>query len=117
MRSSTTSRRHRANAAGPPAKAATPVARPRRRATALAATGTEAVRGGEIGVTGATVLIDRPFLRPAPRHASVRVAVPPATVLLAATALVRVAVASGHESELDVQGQRPANDRSDHAHR
>ncbi|MEO3800396.1 hypothetical protein [Nonomuraea sp. B1E8] len=97
--SPTTPRRGRANAAGLPAEAATPVAEHRRRATALAATGTEAVRGGEIGVTGATVLIDRPFLRPAPRHASVRVAVSPAAVLLAATALVRVAVASGRETE------------------
>ncbi|MEV4174205.1 hypothetical protein [Nonomuraea sp. NPDC049709] len=50
-------------------------------------------------MTGATVLIGRPFLDgPVPGHASVLVAVLPAAVLLAATALVRVAGASGRET-------------------
>ncbi|MFI7699043.1 hypothetical protein [Nonomuraea sp. NPDC049480] len=66
-------------------------------ADAFGATGTGVVLGGAIGVTGATVLIDRLFL-PVPGHASVLVAVLMAAVLLAATALVRVAGASGRET-------------------
>jgi hypothetical protein len=62
-------------------------------------TSTGAVLGGAIGVTGATVLIGRPFVRrPVPGHASVLVAVLMAAALLAATALVRVAGASGRET-------------------
>lgn len=74
------------------------------RASAFGATGTGVVLGGAIGVTGATVLIDRPSERPVPGHASVLVAVPMAAVLLAATALVRVAGASGRETESRSQG-------------
>ncbi|NJP93551.1 hypothetical protein HCN51_29590 [Nonomuraea sp. FMUSA5-5] len=61
--------------------------------------GTAAMPGGTIAVTGATMPIDRPPPRgPSPGHARVLMAVPPATVLLAATALVRVAVASERET-------------------
>ncbi|SDM55589.1 MFS transporter [Nonomuraea jiangxiensis] len=66
---------------------------------AIGAIGTGARLGGAIGVTGATVLIDRPFPEgPVPGYASVLVVIPPA-VLLAATALVRVAGASSHGME------------------
>ncbi|MFC7100198.1 hypothetical protein ACFQQB_06790 [Nonomuraea rubra] len=57
--------------------------------------GTTAMPGGAIAVTGATPPIGRPPLgEPVPGHARVLMAVLPATVLLAATALVRVAGAS-----------------------
>ncbi|WP_171074614.1 hypothetical protein [Nonomuraea basaltis] len=81
----------------PPAGA--PEAARRRRAAGIGAIGTRVMLGGAIGVTGATVLIDRPPRRPVPAHASVPVAALMAAVLLAATALVRVAGASGHETE------------------
>ncbi|MBE1586003.1 hypothetical protein ACFPOI_45130 [Nonomuraea angiospora] len=59
-----------------------------------------AMLGGVIGAMGATVLIDRPLPEgPASGPASVLVAVLQAAVLLAATAQVRVAGASGHETE------------------
>ncbi|MEV0994740.1 hypothetical protein [Nonomuraea sp. NPDC050202] len=61
--------------------------------------GTTAKPGGPIAVTGATVPIGRPPLRgPVPGHARVLMAVLPATVLLAATALVRVAGASERQN-------------------
>ncbi|MFI7642385.1 hypothetical protein [Nonomuraea sp. NPDC049400] len=64
------------------------------------APGGGAMLGGAIGVVGAMVLIDRPFLKvPGSGRASVLVAVLLAAVLLAATALVRVAGASGRETE------------------
>ncbi|WP_344469997.1 hypothetical protein [Nonomuraea monospora] len=58
--------------------------------------GTAATPGGTIAVTGATVPIGR--RRPAPGHGCVPMAVLPATVLLAATALVRVAGASERQT-------------------
>ncbi|WP_327590350.1 hypothetical protein OHA25_27570 [Nonomuraea sp. NBC_00507] len=70
---------------------------PARRASTIGAIGTGVVLGGAIGVTGATVLIGRLLKGPAPVHAAVLVAFP-AAVLLAATALVRVAGASGRET-------------------
>ncbi|HEX4811174.1 MAG TPA: hypothetical protein VFV66_00275 [Nonomuraea sp.] len=85
----------------PTAPPARPVAAARRlgNRVGFGAAGTEVVPGGAIGVTGATVPIDRPSSRrPAPGHASVPVAVPMAAVLLAAAALVRVAGATGHET-------------------
>jgi hypothetical protein len=53
--------------------------------------------GGSIGRAGATEPIDRPSRRAAVPGCA-PVTVPPAAVLLAATALVRVAVASGRET-------------------
>ncbi|MEO3868940.1 hypothetical protein ABGB18_08935 [Nonomuraea sp. B12E4] len=71
-----------------------------RHASAIGTIGTVAMLGGAIGVTGATMPIDRPFLEgPVPGYASVLVVVLPAAVLLAATALVRVAGASGRGME------------------
>ncbi|WP_188187121.1 hypothetical protein [Nonomuraea sp. SYSU D8015] len=88
-------------------------ARAARPPSTLKAAGTGVVLGGAIGVTGATVLIDRPFPHgPAPGHASVSAAVLRAAVLLAATALVRVAGASGretdHRSQRSAAGEEPA---------
>ncbi|WP_433431332.1 hypothetical protein [Nonomuraea sp. CA-141351] len=97
------------------------------------APGGGAMLGGAIGVVGAMVLIDRPFLEvPVSGRASVLVAVLLAAVLLAATALVRVAGASGSETEPGSQRtaeegpaklrrplaepRQPAMNRSDHAH-
>ncbi|UBU10866.1 hypothetical protein [Nonomuraea gerenzanensis] len=61
--------------------------------------GTRAMPGEAIAVTGATVPIGRSPLRgPAPGHVCVLMAVLPATVLLAATALVRVAGASERQT-------------------
>ncbi|MFI6733162.1 hypothetical protein ACIBI9_09545 [Nonomuraea sp. NPDC050451] len=78
----------------------TAIAEPGQHASAIGTIGTWAMLGGVIGAMGATVLIDRPLSEgPASGPASVLVAVLPAAVLLAATALVRVAGASGHETE------------------
>lgn len=56
--------------------------------------------GGAIGVVGAKMPIDRPFWEvPGSGRASVPVAALLAAVLLAATAPVRVAGASGRETE------------------
>jgi hypothetical protein len=64
------------------------------------APGGGAMLGGAIGVVGAKMPIDRPFCEvPGSGRASVPVAVLQAAVLLAATALVRVAGASGRETE------------------
>ncbi|TYB68363.1 hypothetical protein FXF51_10875 [Nonomuraea sp. PA05] len=68
--------------------------------------GTAATPGGTIAVTGATVPIGR--RRPAPGHACVPMAVLPATVLLAATALVRVAGAS--ERQIGPRSRRAAQE-------
>ncbi|MEV4113752.1 hypothetical protein [Nonomuraea sp. NPDC049695] len=98
------------------------------------ALGGGAMLGGAISVVGAMVLIDRPFLEvPVTGHASVLVAVLLAAVLLAAAALVRVAGASGHETEprsqraaeeepaghrrLLAEPRQPAMNRSRHARR
>ncbi|MEV0229629.1 hypothetical protein [Nonomuraea sp. NPDC050786] len=98
------------------------------------ALGGGAMLGGAISVVGAMVLIDRPFLEvPVTGRASVQVAVLLAAVLLAAAALVRVAGASGHETEprsqraaeeepamcrrLLAEPRHPAMNRSRHAHR
>ncbi|MET9241801.1 hypothetical protein [Nonomuraea sp. NPDC003709] len=79
---------------------ATASAEPGQHASAIGTIGTWAMLGGVIGAMGATVLIGRPFSEgPASGPVSVLVAVLPAAVLLAATALVRVAGASGHETE------------------
>ncbi|MEV4576987.1 hypothetical protein AB0K16_27465 [Nonomuraea jabiensis] len=75
-------------------------AEPGQHASAIGTIGTWALLGGVIGAMGATVLIDRPLSEgPDSGLVSVLVAVLPAAVLLAATALVRVAGASGHETE------------------
>ncbi|MFI7133988.1 hypothetical protein ACIBQ1_50520 [Nonomuraea sp. NPDC050153] len=78
----------------------TAMTEPGQHASAIGTIGTWAMLGGVIGAMGATVLIDRPFSEgPGSGPVSVLVAVLPAAVLLAATALVRVAGASGHETE------------------
>jgi len=78
----------------------TAIAEPGQHASAIGTIGTWAMLGGVIGAMGATVLIDRPFSEgPDSGLVSVLVAVLPAAVLLAATALVRVAGASSHETE------------------
>ncbi|MET7328053.1 hypothetical protein [Nonomuraea sp. NPDC005650] len=77
----------------------TAMTEPGQHASAIGTIGTWALLGGVIGAMGATVLI-RPFSEgPGSGPVSVLVAVLQAAVLLAATAQVRVAGASGHETE------------------